>query len=81
MSKESILFEINRELERAKKVHPEFPESAVERVAIMAEEAGEAIRAANNYTYHNGLKDEIKTELIQTASTCIRILEAMEKDE
>lgn len=54
--------------------HPEFPDNVVEMVAIMAEEAGEAIRAANNYQHENGSIEELKEELFQTAAMCLRCL-------
>ena len=65
-----ILCEVNR----AKEIHPEWPDDVIHAVAIVAEESGEAVRAALNYAYHGGAKKDIKTELIQTAATCIRAL-------
>lgn len=75
---ENIIYQIKKELNRAKKKHPYFPTDIVHQVAIMNEEAGEAVRAANNYEYHGGVKENIRVELIQTAAMCIRCLENME---
>lgn len=55
--------------------HPEFPtENLVEMVAIMSEESGEAIRAANNYQHESGTIEALKEELYQTAAMCLRCL-------
>ena len=81
MSAESILLAIKCELEKCKTKHPEFPLDVIERIAIMAEEAGEAVQAANNIKWENGNKDDLKLELLQTAAVCVRILEAMEDEE
>ena len=40
----------------------------------MAEEAGEAIRAANNLCYHGGSIEDLQTELAQTGAMCIRVM-------
>lgn len=53
-TKSPIFSEIRRELTRAEELHPGFPDDMVHRVAIMTEEAGEALRAALNYYYHGG---------------------------
>lgn len=73
-----IVEEIEDELNRAKWKHPVFPRGVVSQTAIMAEEAGEAIRAANNYSYESGSIEDWRTELIQTAAMCVRILELQE---
>lgn len=71
-----IFSDIQSELDRAKKLHPDFPESVVRMVAIMAEESGEALREANRIEDDgNGDVEALKTELIQTAAMCVRCLE------
>jgi hypothetical protein len=70
----SAIDAILKELERAEKLHPTWPMSTVDQVAIMMEEAGESIRAALNYKYHGGSIDEVRTELIQTGAMCVRCL-------
>ena len=69
-----ILWDILQEVDRAQCKHPYWPDDVIHSVAIVAEESGEAVRAALNHAYHGGLKKDIKTELIQTAATCIRAL-------
>ena len=76
-----IIRDILLELKRAKEKHPFFPLDAVGRCSIMMEEAGEAVQAANDVMWANGDKEHLKTELIQTAAMCLRILEAMENEE
>ena len=76
-----ILFDIEQEVKRAKKIHPFFPLDAVGRCSIMAEEAGEAVKAANQLVWEDGNRENLKIELTQTAAMCVRILEAMENEE
>lgn len=70
----NILNEIVRTLESAEQQHPIFPDDLIHKVAIMTEESGEAMRAALNLVYEDGTKEELVTELLQTAAMCIRIL-------
>ena len=46
----------------------------METMITMAEEAGEAIRAANNLCYHGGSIEDLQTELAQTGAMCIRVM-------
>ena len=69
------LIDILSEVERAREKHPEWPDDIIHAVAIVAEESGEAVRAALNHVYHGGSIDEVRTELVQTAAMCIRMLE------
>ena len=69
-----ICGEICNELDHAIKKHPEFPVDLIHQVAIMAEEAGEAIQAANN-----GDAEQVKKELLHTAAMCIRVIQNMRK--
>lgn len=82
MSIKNIFSDIKQELEKAKKKHPFFPLDAVGRCSIMMEEAGEAVQAANDVVWGD-IDDtaNLKTELLQTAAMCVRILEAIENEE
>lgn len=46
----------------------------------MAEEAGEAVRAANDVRWLNGSRRCLRTELIQTAAMCVRVIETLERE-
>lgn len=75
--------EIDRELQRAKKLFPQFPANIFEQTCIMMEEAGEVVKAANDFAHNRGDKSELlmllKDEVIQTAAMCMRMLESIEK--
>ena len=73
--KKYILSDILQEVERAEGKHPDWPDDVIHAVAIVAEESGEAVRAALNHVYHGGAIDDVCTELVQTAATCIRALD------
>ena len=77
MKRKLIIQGILRELDKAKKKHPNFPKDRIHQVAIMAEESGEAIQAAIDLIYDKGTIKNLETELLQTAAMCIRTLENM----
>jgi hypothetical protein len=66
--------EIVEELERAEKLHPNWPKDIVYQIATMCEEAGEALKATLDYKYGKGPSDDIIKEVIQTAAMCLRFL-------
>lgn len=68
---------IEAELERAKTIHPNYPENMFERVAIISEEMGEVVKATLDHSYGKDSIEHIKEELIQTAAMCIRMLEKL----
>lgn len=69
--------EIQTELERAEKKHPNFPTDMFRQLAIMQEEAGEVTKAVLHYQYEDGTFEHIREELIQTAAMCMRMLQNM----
>lgn len=83
MANTSILDDILKELKRAKKKHPVWPDHVVARAAIVNKEAGELAGATLKYKYElkryqkEGIVVEMKKEAIQTAVTCIRFLETI----
>lgn len=62
------------ELDRAREMHI-FPSDVIHRASIVAEEAGEALQAANSL-YHSGKGslEDVRHELIQTGAMAIRAL-------
>lgn len=62
------------ELARAEHKYPHWPVDVIHQVAVMNEEAGEAIRAALQYEYEGASIDNVRLELIQTAAMCLRCL-------
>lgn len=74
MKIENIINEIITELNRAETKHPMWPTDLIHAVAIVAEESGEAVQAALQHQYEDGSLKNIKTELIHTATTAIRML-------
>lgn len=71
----SIYAEIEAELQRAKNIYPDYPTDLFHALAIMQEEAGEVTKAVLDYHDLKGTVSEIRTELIQTAAMCVRMLE------
>lgn len=77
---EDILTDILDTLAKAKQKFPNWPFDPIHQVAIMQEEAGEAVRASIEMVYATGmepqhLRDELKKELLQTAAMCLRCLQ------
>jgi len=73
--KESTKNMIDSELEKAREKLPFWPEDVIHGAAILGEEAGEVIKAALQYRYEGGKREEIFKEAIQTAAMAIRLLE------
>lgn len=76
----AVLCAIIAEMERAERIH-EWPEDKVHAAAIVGEEAGELLQAANDYV-HEGKFDtsRMREEAIQTAATAVRFLKELQKE-
>ena len=80
MTKRQAIKLIKGELKRAKKLYPIWPRDKIHAAAIVAEEAGELVRAANDHERPGENKDEgdtrirMQIEAIQTAAMCLRFL-------
>ena len=75
----NIVDKIKAELERAKKLHPNYPTDIFKQLAIMQEEAGEVTKAVyDNWAKGTPIED-VETELIQTAAMCVRMLESINR--
>ena len=67
------------ELERATKKHPHWPKDILHATMVMAEEAGESVQGALDYTYAKKPKEDFQEELIQTIAMCLRILRRIDE--
>jgi len=65
---------ICHELGRAESIHPIWPKDAIHAAAVVSEEAGELVQAANDFVYDQGSKDRMQTEAIHTGAMAIRFL-------
>lgn len=75
-----IVIGVIEELRKAEKKH-DWPDNLdlFHQVCIMQEESGEVAKAALDFHNGSGTIEEFKTELMQTAAMCFRILKNMEK--
>lgn len=62
------------ELRRAKSIHPGWYIDAVHAASVLAEEAGETVRAALRYTYEGAPAADVRTEIAHTGAMAIRFL-------
>ena len=76
---DQIIEDIQNELVRAFDRFPEFPTDPVHAAAIVAEEAGELVRASLQATYQQAdwEWEEVKEEAVQTAAIALRFLVMM----
>ncbi len=74
MKIEKALAFIMAEIERAEKLHPVWPYDNVKAAGVVSEEAGELIRACNNYDEYKLDRKNIITEAVHTAASAIRFL-------
>lgn len=65
---------IFEELRSAEAKHPSWPDDKIHAVAILVEEAGEAMKEAIDCTYGKGDVEHLKLELAQTGAMAIRAL-------
>lgn len=65
---------ISKELQRAEKLHPNYPKDIFRQLAIMQEEAGEVTKAVLDYKDGKGPLSDVYKELIQTTAMCHRML-------
>jgi hypothetical protein len=72
----AIVNEVLDELERAITLYPLYPSDVVHAAAIVSEEAGELVRAANNVYYADsvGNREDLHREAVQTAAMAVRFL-------
>jgi len=66
---------IDAELKRAERKHPAWPPNIFEQLAILQEEAGEVTKAVLQYKREGGKLQDVRSELVQTAAMCMRMLQ------
>jgi hypothetical protein len=78
VTKDEAIEFILAELERAEKLHPVWPTDVIHMGAIVAEEAGELIRACNNYSDNPNKPIEyfvnMEEEAVQVGAMAVRFL-------
>ena len=72
---------IDRELTRAENLHPNYPSSIFQQLAIMQEEAGEVTKAVLDYSEGKAALHDVREELTQTAAMCVRMLKNLPEKE
>jgi hypothetical protein len=80
MKVDDVMGLIFRELRKAEKKHPGWPDDKIHAVGIVIEEAGEAMRAAIDITYSVGSMEDLKIELAQTGAMAIRAMMNLPED-
>lgn len=80
MNIDDIIDDINKELDRAKNLHPDWPSDIVHAAAKVTEEAGELLQAANSYLETGDKLYMVMCikEAVQTGAMAIRFLENYE---
>lgn len=77
-----VIGNIFDEYAKSKNKHPIFPKDLARQCLILMEESGEVSQAVNDVIYGGKNKiGDVKKELLQTASVCVRMLIAIEKEE
>ena len=76
---EAILGLVMAEIDRAETLHPVWPNDFVKAAAIPAEEVGELLKAANDYSEKNTSTRQMITEAVHTAASAIRFLKNIEE--
>jgi len=62
------------EIDRAEQLHPKWPDDLVHAVAIVSEEAGELVRAANRVQFEEASMGEVIDEAVQVGAMVFRLL-------
>ena len=71
---ESVIDALFAELRKAEAKFPGWPDDVVHGAAIMAEETGEAVKAALDLYYGRGSREQLWKETAQTGAMAIRLL-------
>ena len=74
---DAILESVITELDLARAKWPDWPVDPVHAAAVVSEEAGELVQAANDFCYSGGNLDRMKAEAIQTVAMGLRFLDGL----
>lgn len=74
MTRDEAVRLILAELDRAEGLYPAWPRDMVLAAAVVGEESGELLQAANNARWHGGDHERMREEAIQTAAMAVRFL-------
>ncbi len=80
MTKEEAINILCMALNEADKKHSEWYSDIIHCAAVLNEEAGEAIKAALNYTYEDSSLDDFIYEVAQSGAMAIKILMNLPQD-
>ena len=67
------------ELKKAKLKWPNWLDDPIHAAAILSEESGELVQAANDFSYSEGSKEQMILEAAQAGATAIRFLENIDE--
>ena len=70
---------IELELQEAKKKWPNWVCDPIHAAVILGEEAGELMRAANQFSYENGSLEAMEKEAAQAGAMAIRFLAGLQE--
>ena len=71
---DAILESVITELDMARAKWPDWPVDPVHAAAVVSEEAGELVQAANDFCYSGGDSERMRSEAVQTVAMGLRFL-------
>lgn len=74
LSDSNLMLALADELDRAEKLHPDWPKDIVYQACILMEEAGEFMQAVMNYKFHGGSLECVVQEVQQTGAMVLRFM-------
>lgn len=78
MEKHKAVEELFAALRHAEEKWPGWGKDPVHAVAVLAEEAGELVKAANEFYWENGSRDQMIKEAAQVGAMALRFLIGMD---
>jgi hypothetical protein len=70
----NLMLSFADELDRAEKLHPQWPKDIVYQACIVMEEAGEFMQAVMNYKFHGGSPEDVVREIQQVGAMALRFM-------